>query len=53
MDEAAKSVMEMFADITLAFGESDEFRRVHFNQGDEVPAAEQHLCDQLPVQKID
>jgi len=31
MDEAASSVMETFADITLAFGESDEFRRVDFN----------------------
>lgn len=31
MDEAASSVMEMFTDITLAFGESDEFRRVDFN----------------------
>lgn len=31
MDEAATSVMDAFADITLAFGESDEFRRVDFN----------------------
>ena len=28
MDEAASFVMESFPDITLAFGESDEFRRV-------------------------
>ena len=27
MDEAANSVMEKFPDITLAFGESDEFRQ--------------------------
>lgn len=31
MDEAASSVMETFTDIVLAFGESDEFRRVNFN----------------------
>ena len=29
MDEAATSVLESFPDITLAFGESDEFRRVY------------------------
>ena len=53
MDEAAKSVMEMFTDITLAFGESDEFRRVDFSLRNEAPAAEERLCDQLLVQKID
>ena len=30
MEEAASSVMEAFPDITLAFGESDEFRRVDY-----------------------
>ena len=40
MDEAAKSVMEMFPDITLAFGESDEFRQVHFNLRGGTPVAE-------------
>jgi tRNA(His) guanylyltransferase len=44
MDEAAKSVMEMFTDITLAFGESDEFRRVHFNLRNEAPMAEEHYA---------
>jgi len=40
MDEAASSVMETFADITLAFGESDEFRRVDFNLRNKAPVAE-------------
>ena len=53
MDEAAGSVMESFADITLAFGESDEFRRVDFNLSNMSSAAEERLRDdQLPVQKI-
>lgn len=53
MDEAAKSVMEMFADITLAFGESDEFRRVDFDLRNEAQVAEGRLRYQLLVQKID
>jgi len=52
MDEAASSVMETFADITLAFGESDEFRRVYPNPRNKAPVAEERLRDQLLVQKI-
>ena len=52
MDEAARSVMESFTDITLAFGESDEFRRVNFNLRKATPAAKERLCNQLLVQKI-
>lgn len=52
MDEAARSVMESFTDITLAFGESDEFRRVSFNLRKATPAAKERLCNQLLVQKI-
>jgi len=43
MDDAAISVMEAFADITLAFGESDEFRRVGFSPRDKTSVAEEHL----------
>ena len=43
MDEAAVSVLEIFPDITLAFGESDEFRQVAFNLRNEAPLAEQHI----------
>ena len=53
MDEAARSVMESFTDITLAFGESDEFRRVGFSLSDMSSAAEERLRDdQLLVQEI-
>ena len=34
MEEAASSVLEKNRDITLAFGESDEFRRVYLNLRD-------------------
>ena len=49
MDEAARSVVETFTDITLAFGESDEFRRVDFVPRNTVPVAEERLRDQLLV----
>lgn len=57
MDEAASSVMESFADITLAFGESDEFRRVVSNPilCNETSAAEAPVranLNQFLVQKI-
>jgi len=52
MDEAAGSVMQSFPDITLAFGESDEFRRVDLDLNNKTPAAEERLPDQLFVQKI-
>jgi len=45
MDEAAVSVMETFTDITLAFGESDEFRRVGFNPRNKTSVAEERLRD--------
>lgn len=41
MDEAASSVMETFTDITLAFGESDEFRRVDLDLRNRAPAVEE------------
>ena len=49
MEEAASSVMENFPDITLAFGESDEFRRVDLNLKDKGVTAEEHLRNQLLV----
>ena len=49
MDEAAISVMEAFTDITLAFGESDEFRRVDFSPRYKASVAEERLRDQLSV----
>ena len=49
MDEAAIFVMEAFTDITLAFGESDEFRRVDFNPRNKASVAEERLRDQLFV----
>jgi hypothetical protein len=53
MDEAASSVMEMFPDITLAFGQSDEFRRVDSDVRNGGIVAEELSRDQFPVQKID
>jgi tRNA(His) guanylyltransferase len=43
MDEAAVSVVKTFTDITLAFGESDEFRRVDFNPTNKPSVAEERL----------
>ena len=51
MDEAATSVMEAFADITLAFGESDEFRRVDFKLRNETPVAEKPFTQSASCSK--
>ena len=49
MDEAAGSVMEIFPDITLAFGQSDEFRQVDSDVRNGTIVAEELSCDQFLV----
>ena len=52
MDDAASSVMETFTDITLAFGQSDEFRLISPFEKRGHSSLKDVLDDQLLVQKI-